>query len=377
MAGKEHQKHAKLPRTSAGEWARNELSILGAPCAVIQQLAVAINARLSAKWNIAFADADHHSDDVADMPATVYYRDKIHSRQLTLSKDLNTFERRTIFNDQDLVLVNGNHFNAQAQIIIIDEAKPLEKKLDRLTNVALILASLPESIIPEYLKQHLPHEAQIPMLSMHDTDSIADFIDQYLTQRIPLLNGLVLAGGQSTRMRKDKGLLQYHQQTNQRTHVYNMLQPLCAEVILSCNAEQAREADGRVRILQDCFLGLGPMGGILSAMQSAPDRAWLCVACDLPYLDIPTLEYLISKRNPAKYATAFKNESQGFPEPMITIWEPRSYPLLLQFLSMGYSCPRKLLINSAIELVALPDQSRLENVNEPEAYQQAFQIINQ
>ena len=54
-----------------------------------------------------------------------------------------------------------------------------------------------------------------------------------------------------------------------------------------------------------------------------------------------------------------------FPEPLITIWEPRSYPTLMQFLTQGYSCPRKVLMNSDIQLVVPEFPEELTNVNHP------------
>ena len=71
-------------------------------------------------------------------------------------------------------------------------------------------------------------------------------------------------------------------------------------------------------------------------------------------------------------ATAFYDSDNKFPEPLITIWEARAYPILLQFLSQGYSCPRKVLINSDIELLAAPNVSELKNVNYPHERDEAF-----
>jgi molybdopterin-guanine dinucleotide biosynthesis protein A len=53
---------------------------------------------------------------------------------------------------------------------------------------------------------------------------------------------------------------------------------------------------------------------------------------------------------------------------LITIWEPRSYQVMLNFLAQGYSCPRKVLINSEIELLKVKDVKVLLNVNDAEGY---------
>ena len=67
-------------------------------------------------------------------------------------------------------------------------------------------------------------------------------------------------------------------------------------------------------------------------------------------------------------ATAIYNPETGFPEPLITIWEPRSYQVILNFLAQGYSCPRKVLINSDINLLKLEEPRVLLNVNDVVGY---------
>lgn len=190
----------------------------------------------------------------------------------------------------------------------------------------------------------------------------------------PRLNGLVLIGGKSTRMQADKGSLVYHGKS-QREHLYELLSTHCEKVFISCNRQQASELKEKFPVIEDRFLGLGPMSGMLSALQSEPDAAWLVVACDLPYLTDRSLEYLIKHRNPSKTATAFMNSANEFPEPLITIWEPRSYQVLLQFLGQGTTCPRKVLINSEVELLQAPDTDELRNINFPEERREAMEKL--
>jgi molybdenum cofactor guanylyltransferase len=86
----------------------------------------------------------------------------------------------------------------------------------------------------------------------------------------------------------------------------------------------------------------------------------------LPLLKKIDFERLIASRNPHKLATAFYNPATELPDPLFTIWEPRAYPVLLSFLSLGYSCPRKVLIQAQIELVKVDNTDFLTNANSPE-----------
>jgi len=380
-----HQKHTKLVRPALGNFGRCELAILGTPCGNIKRLAFALTKKLAVDLKIAYVDADHKNADqeAGNGPDVntafgngVYleYTDKITFQRLDYRQPLSAFEQKAAFQKADLILVNGNHFPAQAQIIVIDPAKPLEKKLDKLTNVKLILLQENVTEVPTYIQVHLSNLNNIPVYRIQDVAQITEFVRQYYQTQIPPLHGLVLAGGKSTRMQQDKGKLQYHG-LEQRTHVYHLLQAFCEEVYVSCNAAQVPELEGNLPYLEDKFLNLGPKGGILTALQHNPNAALLAVACDLPFLTSETLQYLVQQRDPTKMATAFYDPEGIFPEPLLTIWEPRSYAALLQFLSLGYSCPRKVLINSDVKLLTIPDVTELRNVNDPEAYYATVQEL--
>ena len=125
----------------------------------------------------------------------------------------------------------------------------------------------------------------------------------------------------------------------------------------------------------DVFLNLGPFGGICSAFQKDPNTAWLVIATDLPFINEEVIQLLLQKRNPSKVATAIRGKGNEFVEPLITIYEPKAYPVLLQYLAQGYSCPRKMLINSDVEIVEV-DASLIRNINTPEAFEVAKKEIN-
>ena len=196
---------------------------------------------------------------------------------------------------------------------------------------------------------------------------------------IPILQGLILTGGKSQRMGIDKATIPYHG-VPQSVFLVELLRGLHIEPFLSCRTEQADQIEALkdVKIVTDTFLDLGPMGGILSAFRSNPNVAWLVIACDLPLLDVETLEILINNRRTDKIATAFHHASQpnSLPEPLIAIWEPAAYPVLLSFLSKGVSCPRKVLIHSDIHLLKPSNEASLTNVNTPTEYKEVLNMIN-
>lgn len=191
---------------------------------------------------------------------------------------------------------------------------------------------------------------------------------------VPKLNGLVLAGGKSQRMGNPKDKINWHGK-EQRYYAADLLAPFCDEVFISCRQDQLENFDPNYNALTDTFLNMGPFGGILSALRSQRDKAWLVVACDLPLLDKNSLEFLIQSRSTEKAATTYESPFDGLPEPLITIWEPKSYPLLLNFLGSGITCPRKVLINSDTLILKPGNPDSLMNVNTPEDREKAQEIL--
>lgn len=383
MTLKDHKKHADLAKPALGNYARNEWAILGAPCVYIKALAVNVISALSSRYKCAYVDTSHN-DEVVLAPgrlangAYLEYTDQINYQQFNYNSPQTPFKQRQQFNDGDIVLVNGNHQQAKAQVVVIYENKrsSLEKRLTQLTNVELILLAENADDVFDFIKENIPNWQNLPLYRLDETAKIIDFFESKIQQAKPILNGLVLAGGKSVRMGYDKGIVKWFGK-EQRYHVADMLKPLCNEVFISCRADQKQQIGVDYRVLEDTFTGLGPFGAILSAFREQPDKAWLVVACDLPLLETETFKFLIGQRKISAIATAYNSPENEFPEPLITIWEPKSYPVLLAFLAQGYSCPRKVLINNDVKLIQAPNPEALTNVNTPEDLEKVKRTIHQ
>ncbi len=177
--------------------------------------------------------------------------------------------------------------------------------------------------------------------------------------------GLVLAGGRSTRMGRDKAALGW-QGRPALDRAFELLAAVTKRAFVSLRADQAADPlrAGRPHIL-DGEAGSGPVAGIMAAQAAHPEAAWLVLACDLPFADHATLEHLLSRRAPDQLATAYRSAHDGLPEPLCAVWEPTSRKPLAEFVAAGRHCPRKFLIQSDAALIDLPDPCALDNVNTP------------
>lgn len=172
--------------------------------------------------------------------------------------------------------------------------------------------------------------------------------------------GLVLAGGRSIRMGTDKGLLEYKGKP-QREYLFELLSSVCERAFTSCRKEQ--NVPSLFQPIIDKFDYEGPINGILSAIETHSDKAWLIVAVDMPFVDEASLQFLLTKRDKSKLATCFLHEPENFPEPLLTLWEPAAYPKLSEYASKGNISPRMFLESNVIKAVRPPDKKVLCNIN--------------
>ena len=186
------------------------------------------------------------------------------------------------------------------------------------------------------------------------------------------LAGLVLAGGRSRRMQVDKATLAFAGET-QLARAMRLVAAHTDRAFVSVRPDQRGEAErARWPQVEDRLADIGPAAGILAAMETLPDHAWLVVAVDLPLLDDASLAALVAARDPTAPATAYGASSDGLPEPLCAIWEPASRAPLAAFVAGGRSCPRKFLLTHGARLVTLAAPDALANVNTPEDYAAAI-----
>ena len=160
------------------------------------------------------------------------------------------------------------------------------------------------------------------------------------------LQGLILAGGLSARMQRDKAALTYLGKS-QLARVFELASRHLSKVFISVRAEQTAEpARAAKPQIVDSVAGGGPIVGIRSAFAQHPETAWLVLACDLPFLTDSALAHLLAARDPLRIATAYRSTHDGLPEPLCAIWEPAA-GFCAEFAAkyLGIALPRDTFAN--------------------------------
>ncbi len=182
----------------------------------------------------------------------------------------------------------------------------------------------------------------------------------------PKLYGLILVGGRSIRMGRDKALISYNGTETQLERTSALLKVVCQNVFVSQRKDQNFESRSNTNIIYDSVKAVkGPLRGILSAMHSHPNDHWLVIACDLPNLEVNVLKKLVHEftAEPPQLI-AYKSSFDDLPEPLCAIYPAGSAKELIAHSRMlNTYCPRKILIAKNIRLIEQDNPKSLNNVN--------------
>jgi molybdenum cofactor guanylyltransferase len=350
--------HNKLVKVGMGHHSPNEIAVYGTTCAHLHELVKQWAAQLE-DCRLIYLDASHDQTTEPSLAQCTTHKGALELHSLGSSE----LEKQNFLRSYDLTVVNGNHWTAQEQIIIFNPSKleSLKKRKDQLNRITAFVGTT-EAL--EQLKLEGFDMAQAKIFESPDDTTFVRWLQAQAA--IPAVQGLILTGGKSLRMGHDKSHIQHHQ-LPQYLHLLQIFEDMALPVWLSCRSEQAPVFQWPLdEIVMDRILEIGPIAGLLSAWMQAPTKALLTVACDMPYLTTRSLQQLLDTRRRSAIATTLHLPGSALPEPMITLWEPRAYPLLLQWVSTGQTCPRKFLMHANVHSVEAAYSEELVNINTPE-----------
>jgi len=197
----------------------------------------------------------------------------------------------------------------------------------------------------------------------------------------PSVAAFILAGGASSRMGRNKGLMKI---TGEPLilRTARLLEPLVSRVTVIGPAGLYRKVG--IRAMPDKIPGLrkvaayqGPLAGIVTALAVTSSPWNLILACDLPYLTAEWIELLLSRAVQSN-AKAFVPRSPEGLEPLAAVYRRDAYVPLAEAFRKGVRKVTDALAMIPVETIALQDftvagQNRLvlKNVNTPEDFRSA------
>jgi molybdenum cofactor guanylyltransferase len=111
------------------------------------------------------------------------------------------------------------------------------------------------------------------------------------------MTGIILAGGKSSRMGRNKAFLEFEGQTLIERSL-RVLRSVFSEIIISSNSPELYDRYGE-KIVEDIYLDQGPLGGLHACLNEAKYDFSFFVACDMPFLNAEVIRFLAGMKGEA------------------------------------------------------------------------------
>jgi molybdenum cofactor guanylyltransferase len=195
--------------------------------------------------------------------------------------------------------------------------------------------------------------------------------------------GYVQAGGGSTRFGKDKALVEFGGKTMLR-QTTELVTSVCGAAIIV--AAEGKYLDTPAPLLADRWPGQGPLGGILTALQSSALRGsesiWnLIVSCDMPFLTREWLQFLCQRAERSAAQIVVAESADGL-EPLCACWKTVSAPAVQAAFGSGVRKVTEAMKCLPMELLDESVWKRFDtegrlfwNMNTPADYEEAKRIL--
>lgn len=184
----------------------------------------------------------------------------------------------------------------------------------------------------------------------------------------PDISLIILAGGQSSRMKSDKSQLEFRGDTF-LSHLIKSLSPYFNKTIISTNIQ--RDLDASFLQVEDIYPHSGPLAGIHAGLINSSNEKNFVVGCDFPLIDIGIFQKLYSVQEGSEIATAVVS---GEIQPLCAIYSKK---LLIYFENLLRNSDHKrrsmkaLFEFAKVESVDFSTEPSMKflNINYPEDYQ--------
>lgn len=177
--------------------------------------------------------------------------------------------------------------------------------------------------------------------------------------------GIILAGGKSTRMGTDKGILKYK---NKAFIQYSIeaLQNIVDEIIIVSN--DVKHDIFNLKRFPDLIKNSGPLAGIYTGLYYSKTENNIIITCDVPQINQSILELLIDTKNESFDVIQLRSEQKNMP--LIAHYKKRNNSHFLKALGNGERRMNSVLKNLNVKTITVSktDEKYLKNINTPKEF---------
>jgi molybdopterin-guanine dinucleotide biosynthesis protein A len=178
------------------------------------------------------------------------------------------------------------------------------------------------------------------------------------------INGIILAGGKSSRMGRDKALTLFRGKPMLQ-YAIDALKPIVDELYIVSN--DAKHRWPGTTLVPDRIPDAGPLAGLYSGLAESTSELNLVLACDTPLVNTPLMQYLLKHYNGKDLALQVTVAGKSMP--LIGLYHKSCAPSCLALLQNDERRLRKLAAHIPTQWLPLPQEMAglAQNINDLES----------
>lgn len=185
------------------------------------------------------------------------------------------------------------------------------------------------------------------------------------------INAYILAGGKSSRMGTDKGLLLFEGKAMIQ-YVIEQLQPVFEKLVIVSNNPEYEKFG--LEVIPDLIKDIGPAGGIYTALKHSDTQLNFMVSCDMPFVTQEAIAFIIENKNDSQIILL---ENQGKLEPLFGIYAKDCEDIWLELIEQKIIKLQKMASYFKLKTIPVENneifkESFFKNINTKEDFNNAY-----
>jgi molybdopterin-guanine dinucleotide biosynthesis protein A len=186
------------------------------------------------------------------------------------------------------------------------------------------------------------------------------------------ITAIILAGGKSTRMGSDKGLMTLNNITFIQ-HIIDAIKTLVDEILIISDNENHDVF--KLKRYNDLVKNVGPLGGIYTGLHYSKTEVNLVISCDVPMIDSELISELI--KNYSNKYDVIQTKSNKKTMPLVAIYHKVCVSEVEKWIKEGKLRVREFVASRKLKTINLDKrfETQLFNINTPEQLKKVAHVI--
>jgi len=192
------------------------------------------------------------------------------------------------------------------------------------------------------------------------------------------MTGIILAGGKSRRMKKNKVLLQIDKKLVIES-IVEKLKIVFDDVVIIGNFSLDYRFSG-VRLVKDIVSEKGPLGGIYTGLSVSQSKYSFICGCDMPFLNINLIQYMVRKKT--DYNVLIPKYGDCF-EPLHAMYSKSIIPVIKEKIEQGTYSIQSIFPKVKVKYITEKEMEKFGNwqefffnINTPSHLKTARRMVN-